>query len=343
MNSYLPVLALQQDTALRQHHADVVNEFSRPALARRSEDLYRQFSGRFIAWCHAHDYPDTVPVDPDLIIAWLSDMAEKGNAVSTIGVALCSVKYLHAQSGVELGNRRKIANALRHIRRRYGRAQDQAEALKPDLLGEILRTAPKNMLDTRDYAMLALAYVFALRRSELISLDHGESGDGGGVLTISMDSVRITLHRSKESQEAPEAVAIPRDANPRAVGAVDRWIRDAAIAPGTPIVRALTARGGHVRQERLSADMAARAMRACIFRHLIGIGMSADDAREKASGFSGHSGRVGFVVSATEAGARHEDIAKVTRHRPNSTMLRRYGEQADQLRTSPHRLNGVGV
>jgi hypothetical protein len=58
--------------------------------------------------------------------------------------------------------------------------------------------------------------------------------------------------------------------------------------------------------------------------------------------YSGHSGRVGLVVAAKEAGAADSDIASTTRHK-SLQMIKRYGEAAEQRRRAPHRLPGVGL
>jgi hypothetical protein len=52
--------------------------------------------------------------------------------------------------------------------------------------------------------------------------------------------------------------------------------------------------------------------------------------------------RVGFAVTAAEAGADIRAIATVTRHR-SLTMPARYAQKAEQIKTSPHRLAGVGL
>jgi hypothetical protein len=51
---------------------------------------------------------------------------------------------------------------------------------------------------------------------------------------------------------------------------------------------------------------------------------------------------VGFAVSAAEAGADLRAIASVTRHR-SLVMPARYAQKAEQIRTSPHNLKGVGL
>jgi len=65
-------------------------------------------------------------------------------------------------------------------------------------------------------------------------------------------------------------------------------------------------------------------------------------AERLASGFSGHSGRVGFVVAAKEAGAADTHIAATTRHK-SLQMIKRYGEAAEQRKCAPHQLKGVGL
>ena len=84
------------------------------------------------------------------------------------------------------------------------------------------------------------------------------------------------------------------------------------------------------------------ALKAAIRRYYLSTGASDDVAQRLASRFSAHSGRVGFVVAAKEAGAADTDIAATTRHR-SLAMIKRYGEAAEQRRRAPHRLPGVGL
>ena len=55
----------------------------------------------------------------------------------------------------------------------------------------------------------------------------------------------------------------------------------------------------------------------------------------EAGRFSGHSGRVGLYVSATEAGVPAQHIAALARHKSMAIVLR-YAQQADLLACSPH-------
>jgi integrase len=186
-------------------------------------------------------------------------------------------------------------------------------------------------LDRRDAAMLATLYMLALRRSELVEIDYEARGDG----------LELELLRSKTSQEQPVIVAVDRNHNPRAFAALERWLDHAEITPGTPLFRRIRPRGG-IGESRVTADGVNRAIKSALARYYELTGTDRETARRLAKRFSGHSGRVGFVVAAKEAGAADSDIAATTRHK-SLHMIKRYGETADQRRRAPHRLPGVGL
>jgi hypothetical protein len=83
-------------------------------------------------------------------------------------------------------------------------------------------------------------------------------------------------------------------------------------------------------------------IKARIVLHLRALGAPRDKAEAEAAKYSGHSGRVGFYVAASEAGAPPQHIAAIARHK-TLNMARRYSEKADMLKNAPHRLPGVGV
>ena len=93
---------------------------------------------------------------------------------------------------------------------------------------------------------------------------------------------------------------------------------------------------------RLHPQSVSKIVKARIAAHHERSGVSAFKAQEDAARYSGHSLRVGFAVSAAERGADIRSIASVTRHR-SLAMPARYAEKADQVRTSSHRLPGVGL
>ena len=133
------------------------------------------------------------------------------------------------------------------MRTEPARKVNAAGQIKPDLH------------DLRDKAMLALPNEFALRRSELVSIDLGALGDGGAVLRLEQNAAHLWIRRSKTARDKAETVSLPRDANPLALGAIERWIREAQIDDGSPVLRKITPRGT-VSLERIAADSATRAI-----------------------------------------------------------------------------------
>lgn len=344
MSSEVVAVSLQHDVILRPEHETIVNEYSKPALACRTREIYGDFARQFDAWRVCNSYPVTFPVEARVVIAWLTDLAvTEKRATGTIGIALAAIKYLHAQRGVPFDGGPAVANAMRHIRRGYRKPQDQAAPLTHDMLADILKFPISTPLDVRDNCLLSLAYIFALRRDELATMDYMQLGPGKSVLEIKPEVLSVTFHRSKTAQEGGEVVVVPRDANPWATGAILRWVREGDIKPGTPLMRQVRPRGHTVTDRPITGDLVGRVIRLRAHQFFLARGESEEAALAHAALFSGHSGRVGFVVSATNAGVHPEHIGLVTRHQPGSAMIRRYGAQAQQERNSPHRTKGVGV
>ena len=194
-------------------------------------------------------------------------------------------------------------------------------------------------LGRRDAALVALGYVFALRRSELVALDLETQGTGGGVLRITAKTMEIAFAISKTSTGEPQTVAVPRAENAEAVKALEAWLATAHIQRGEPILRRV-AKGGAI-GGRLHPQSVSKIIKARVGEHYRRHGAPEAKATAEADRFSGHSLRVGFSVSAAEGGADVRAIGSVTRHR-SLAMPARYAQKADQIRTSPHRLPGVG-
>jgi site-specific recombinase XerD len=138
-------------------------------------------------------------------------------------------------------------------------------------------------------------------------------------------AIELTLVRSKTASKGgePERVTIPRAGNQAAVAIIKRYIEGAGIKQGTALFRRIWKSGGV--GPRLSAQSV-----NLIAKRIVG------------HEYSGHSLRVGFAVSAAEAGVDLRSIATVTRH-TSMEMPKRYAERADQLRTSPYKVAGVGL
>ena len=87
-------------------------------------------------------------------------------------------------------------------------------------------------------------------------------------------------------------------------------------------------------------------MRRHYTAEMIGEGLDKKAAREegerKAKGFTGHSGRVGVVVTAKEKGVADTSIMSLTRHKSTS-MIAHYGKKEAKGLLSPLNTEGVGL
>jgi hypothetical protein len=230
---------------------------------------------------------------------------------------------------------------LMGIRRQHLRPQAQAEPLTADVLREVLFHRGLQIEDVRSGAALSLLYLFALRSSELVGLDWQQAGAGRGWLRMSADRAELTLLGSKAAPGRIESVGVPAAVNPLALQAVNDWIAAAAIAPGTPLVRALL-RGGRVSTTRLHAGSVNVIVKRAMARRFLRCGLPLAQAQAQARRFSSHSGRVGLYVSAAVAGVPLQHVAGLARHKGLATAAR-YASRVDQLKCAPHRATGVGV
>jgi site-specific recombinase XerC len=311
------------------------------AKAKNTSRAYASQLRAFKAWCQREGYSDAAPVAPAIVTSWLLERADAGASRSTLAVALAAIKAGHraAKQRFDAADP-DLIEALSGARREAVREERQAAPLRPALLKDVLDGLEDGDLDRRDCAMLSVLYMLALRRSELVEIDFERRGDGLAVLRMTDHGLELELLRSKSSQEAPVRIEVDRQHNPRGFAEIEQWIAHAKIAPGTALFRRIRPRGGI--GERISADGVNRAIKAAIKRYYLSTGAADAVAERLAARFSGHSGRVGFVVAAKEAGAADTDIAATTRHK-SLAMIKRYGEVADQRRRAPHQLKGVGL
>jgi integrase len=234
-----------------------------------------------------------------------------------------------------------LSLVIKGIRRQHVRPQRQAEPLTGALLREILSRSPESTHDLRDDALLAVLYAFGLRATEAVALDWQEQGEGGGWLHLLSDRAEVVLLGSKSTPGRVEHVVIPLADSPLAIRAIQRWVDHAPILTGQSLLRPLT-RGGGIGVSRLGSASVSPIVKRAMARHFRRIGLSAETAEAQAEAFSGHSGRVGICVTATEAGVPHQHLAALVRHR-SLAMVRRYAERADRIKCAPHRAPGVGV
>jgi site-specific recombinase XerD len=303
---------------------EAAERYLRESLSPHTRRTYKGQMTRWQEWCERHEI-DPWSGNTAGIVNYLSERANAGQAVSTIRTALAAIKFGHDAQGVHFDSRAPaIVKVLRGITRTSNRLQRQAEPIRAaDAMTMITVADNANAMELRDAAVVAVGYLFALRRSELAGLDWGRHGDGEGVLRLTAKTLELTLVRSKTNNGNPEPVTIPRRGNEDAIAILKRWVEAGGITQASALFRRIR-KGGDVRGRMTPQTVG-----------LIVKKLGGED-------YSGHSLRVGFAVSSAEAGVDLRSIATVTRH-ASMEMPKRYAERADQLRTSPYNADGVGL
>lgn len=312
---------------------------SKAANTRRS---YRTQWAAWEAYAVAQDIPP-LPPHPVSVANWLASRAAAGQTLSTLRTAVAAVRAAAEAAGETFDTRHPaIRQALAGIGRENAREIAQAKPLRPDLIRRVLDCLSDRPQDLRDGALLALGYVFGLRRSEVAGIDLDRLGDGDSVLRISVDELELTEVRGKTLRGGKQRTRyVPRSANAQAVALIERWLATAGIEAGQPVFRRVL-KGGAI-GGRLHADNVGKIIKARLTDYYMRAElMSPEAAAAAADEFSGHSLRVGFAVAAANAGA---DVGAIARAGGwlGPTMPERYTRQADGRKTSPHRLDGVGL
>ena len=119
-----------------------------------------------------------------------------------------------------------VTTALQRMHRQKGRRQAQAHGLTWALREQLLVASGNRLIDTRNRALLAVAYDALLRRSELVSLQ---------VLDLMMDndgSAALFIRRGKTDQEGEGAMLFLA---PDSVTLVREWDREGQNHRGTAV------------------------------------------------------------------------------------------------------------
>ncbi|MFT6533927.1 MAG: integrase [Limimaricola cinnabarinus] len=282
---------------------------------------------------------DPLPPSPELIGLYITDLAAPAGKTRALSVAsierrLAGLSWGYTQRGVRLDRRdRHISSVLAGIRRRHARPPLQKEAIGPEDLRAMLATLGHNLRGLRDRAMLLIGFAGALRRSEIVGLDHGKDDtmDGTGWVEILEAGALVTLRgktgwRTVEIARGSSVATCP-------VQALERWLHFAKIDFG-PLFTAVSRDGIHVLERRLNDRHVARLVQ----RTALAAGLRPElPEAERRALFAGHSLRAGLASSA-EIDERH--VQKQLGH-ASAEMTRRYQRDRDRFRVNLTKAAGL--
>jgi integrase len=251
------------------------------AYATATERAYQTDFNAFRAWC-ARAQQSPLPAEPETVAAYLRAESVDGKAVATIRRRAATIARLHTAAGLPSPCGSEVVRlALRAIARERGTQQRQATPLTlrdTQRIEAKVLTEDVRLKDIRDVALLLVGKDLLARASEIVSLTLD-------AVAFDLDdgTAHVALRRHKTSTETQECLI-----GPEAAGALQRWLRAAAIASG-PLFRSVT-KGGKATAMPLSTRDVGRILKSLATR-----------ARLDASHVSSHSMRVGTAVDCVAA------------------------------------------
>lgn len=329
---------------------ETARDYARAAASENTLKAYATDWAHFARWCRMRG-ADPLPSSPQLIGLYIADLAAPGGkapsqsvsrplpasrplSVSSIERRLSGLAWGYAQRGDRLDRKdRHIASVLAGIRRKHARPPVQKEAILPEDLREMLATLPHDLRGLRDRAILLVGFAGGLRRSEIVSLDHGkdDTPDSGGWVEMLEDGVLLILRGKTGWREVEVARGSSDQTCP--VHVLEQWLHYARIDFG-PIFVATSRNGLKATSERLSDKHVARLIKSCARE----AGLRADlPEAERVRLFSGHSLRAGLASSA-EVDERY--VQKQLGH-ASAEMTRRYQRRRDRFRVNLTKAAGL--
>jgi integrase len=317
---------------------ETARDYARAAASENTLRAYAKDWAHFAHWCRMRG-AEPLPTSPQLIGLYIADLAAPAGkapalSVSSIERRLSGLAWGYAQRGERLDRKdRHIASVLAGIRRKHARPPVQKEAILPEDLIDMLATLPHDLRGLRDRAILLIGFAGGLRRSEIVSLDHGkdDTPDSGGWVEILEDGVLITLRGKTGWREVEIARGSTDQTCP--VHALEQWLHYARIDFG-PIFVAVARNGLKASGERLSDKHVARLIKTCAREAGLRPELS---EKERVALFSGHSLRAGLASSA-EVDERY--VQKHLGH-ASAEMTRRYQRRRDRFRVNLTKAAGL--
>ncbi|MDC2981480.1 tyrosine-type recombinase/integrase [SAR116 cluster bacterium] len=276
---------------------DLVNELLKQlegAYAPSTLRGYRNDYGQFASFCKERG-ESPLPAAPATVVDFLEFRASTVK-LSTLEHGATSISTLHRLSGLDDPTRSPLVQiCLRKLRRKLGRAQDQAYGITAKLRDAMIKTCDTGPVGRRDAALIHLAYDSMCRASELLALtwqDFAINYEGH-------DSVII--RRSKTDQEGRGRRAMLTPACTKrvvrwrtALWRTERRLGFTADTFEKSFMLRNVSRHGHI-GEGLSAMSLNRILKDRAWR--------AGQSKSQINRISGHSTRVGSAQDLVKCGA----------------------------------------
>lgn len=287
---------------------DAAKQLIAAQFAGNTKTAYVYDFNNFVQFCKITG-AQALPATPETVANYIAHLKKEGKAVATVLRAMAAINKAYKLAGLQTPVTGAASAALEGMKRTTGTAQKQAQAIRTNDI-----TAAVKSIDTgtargkRDKAILLVGFVGCFRRSELAALKVAD-------VTFTDKGADIRIKRSKTDQTGKgNTKAIPYGSNPATcpVRSLKAWLKVTGSTGAAPLFCTITKGDKLDRSSHIAGKTVER-----IIKQYFG------------SDFSGHSLRVGFVVTARENGADMAAIQTAGSWK-SSAMPYHYSKQSDK-------------
>jgi integrase len=309
--THTPATVTEHPTTLARTGLDAAlahaAELAAESIAPSTRKAYTADWRAFVAWTDLQGpgVSPALPVSTEICAAYLADMEREGRAVATINRRVRGLAFVHREFGLESPTSdtriRRLLAGITRTRAAAGNRSKRKRALSPSMVRAALAE-----LSTRDRAIVLVALVTGLRRSELVALRWSD-------VEPASEGLLVWVRRSKTDQIGEgRPVAVPRG---RGLGCPVRALRE---------LRTRRELDGEAETDAVVFGCEARTIARVIKR-------VAELAGEDPRHFGAHSARAGMLTTASEAGVDLAGIMRQSGHASTSVALG-YIRPAEQAR-----------
>jgi integrase len=292
------------------------------ALSDNTHKAYLSDARNFTRWLINQDVVSDADVTNTLthltleqVLNYLENQAQAINTRSLYRRMMGLSKLIDAQGLPNPIQHEEVKKLLAGIKRVNGKPARKVEPLMINTLIQLVDFIDSNEhsipVAVRDKALILLAFGGALRRSELVSINHED-------LLFSGQGVRLTLYHTKtDTQQVGQTIAIPYAKNTRIcpVRALREWLSLSEIRQG-PVFRPFS-KGHKLLPKRLTDHGFYKILK-------MRLASAGFDPRL----FAGHSPRRGLITEAAIADVKEHKILAQSRHK-SRVMLDEYIKDAN--------------
>lgn len=277
-------------------------------VSGNTKTAYRRQWQEFVNYCQLTG-AQALPATPATVANYIAHLQGIGRKVSTVLQAVAAISKAHKLAEQQTPFTGAALAAMEGMKRTTGTAQKQAKAARTaDIAQAVKKIDTTTKRGKRDQAILLIGFTGCFRRSELAALLVSD-------VTFTDKGADIRIQRSKTDQTgAGNTKAIPYGSNPATcpIRSLQAWLKVYNGTGAAPLFCTITKGDKVCPQSHIAGKTVER-----IIKQYIG------------ADFSGHSLRVGFVVTARENGADMAAIQDAGSWK-SSAMPYHYSKQSDK-------------